>query len=69
MELSHCHKLWFINPYIFETGPMSKNLELRIMLEQSLKYQRFKKSGCKDIGIRKFKWERLNSFYTKVSCT
>ena len=25
----------------------------------SLKYQRFTPQGCKDIGIRKFEWQRL----------
>ena len=62
-----CHKLWFSIPYIFATqccrpwifqtinSVRSNNL--------SLKYQRFRPPGCRDIGFRNFEFvAKLNFF-------
>ena len=58
-ELSFfCHKLRFSNPYIFATrfrwSLIFQTMNSVWSNSRSLKYQRFTRSGCKDIGIRKF---------------
>ena len=57
-ELSLCHKLWFSNPYIFETQCLRPNIfQTKYTVRSnnlSLKYQRFTPSGSKDIGDLKF---------------
>ena len=65
-ELSFCHKLRFSNynnlatrfprPLIFQTINSGRSNSL------SLKYQRFKPSGCKDIGVNKFKFVAKTQF-------
>ena len=63
-ELSFCHKLRFSNsnnlatrfPFIFQTINSGRSNSL------SLKYQRLTPSGCKDIGVRKFKFVAKTQF-------
>ena len=65
-ELSFCHKLWFSNSYnlathsprplIFQTISSVRSNSL------SLKYQRFKPSGCKDEGVRKCEFVAKTQF-------
>ena len=56
-ELILCHKLWFSNPYIFETQCLKPLIFQTYVIwsnrSQSLKYQRFTTLESKDIGIRK----------------
>ena len=65
-ELSFCHKLRFSysynletcfpRPLIFQTINSGRSNSL------SLKYQRFTPSGCKDIGVRKYKFVAKTQF-------
>ena len=65
-ELSFCHKLRFSysynlatcfpRPLIFQTINSGRSSSL------SLKYQRFTPSGCKDIGVRKYKFVAKTQF-------
>ncbi len=65
-ELNFCHKLRFSNsnnlatrfprPFIFQTINSGRSNSL------SLKYQRFTPSGCKDRGVRKFKFVAKTQF-------
>ena len=63
--MSFCHKLRFSNPYLFSTQcrwplifqTMNKSNNL------SLKSPRFKPSGCRDIGIRTFKFVAKTQFH------
>ena len=55
-ELSDCHKLWFSNPYIFETQ-CHRTLTFQTFNSirsnsKSLKYSKFTPSGCIFIGIK-----------------
>ena len=69
--MSFCHKLRFSHyynlatrfprPLIFQTINSARSNSL------SLKYQRFTPSGCKDIGVRKFKFAAKTQFlYVKI---
>ena len=57
-ELSLRHKLRFYNPYIFvaqcRRPLIFQTINSGRSNNQSLKYQRFTPTSCKDIGIRKF---------------
>ena len=59
-ELSLCHKLKFFNPNIFATQcrrpQIFQTLNYVSSNNVSLKYQMPTRSGCKDIGIRKFEF-------------
>ena len=65
-ELSFYHKLRFLNSYNLATR-FSRPLIFQTINygrsnSQSLKYQRFTPSGCKDIGIRKCKFVAKTQF-------
>ena len=68
-ELSFCHKLRFSNSYNlvthFPKPLIFKTINSGRPNSLSLKYQRFTPSGCKDIGIRKFKFV-ANQFLYKL---
>ena len=71
--LSLCHKLWFSNPYISATQCRRHQIfqtmnPVRLNI-QSLKYQTFTLSGCKDIGMRKFKFVAKIQFLCVKMCT
>ena len=59
-ELSFCHKLKFSNSYNLATRflrPLICQTNNSVISNSlSLKYQRFTPSGCKDIGVRKYKF-------------
>ena len=62
--MSFCHKLWFPYLYFFVTQcrrPSSRSNN------PSLKYQRFALSGCKDIGIRRFKFVTKIQFLSSLN--
>ena len=69
-ELSFCHKLrfsysynlatCFSRPLIFQTINSGRSSSL------SLKYQRFTPSGCKDIGVRKYKFVAKTQFLWQI---
>ena len=50
--LSHCHKPWFSNPYIFATR-WCEPFNIRLFDLTEFTVWNIKPSGCKDIGIRK----------------
>ena len=58
--LSLCHKLWFSNLFIFATHYcrtyIFQTMNSVRSINLSLKYQRFRPSGCKDTDIRKFEF-------------
>ena len=58
-ELILCHKLWFYNPYIFETECRKPMIFQTFIIwsnrTHSLKYQRSTTLESKDIGIRKIR--------------
>ena len=68
-ELSLFHKFWFSGPYIFATQcrrpKIFQTMKYVRSNNLSFKYQRVTPSGCKDIGISKFKL-KLNSFHFKL---
>jgi len=72
MELSLCHKLWFSNPYILATQCRRPKLFQTMNTSRSnnlnLKYKRFTKSGCKDIGIKKLEFVAKTQFLSSDSC-
>ena len=71
-EMSHCHKLKFSNHYIFATQcrrPSIFQTLISVTINNlSLKFQKFKPTGCEDKGILKnlSLWQKLNSFTCMV---
>ena len=65
-ELSFCHKLRFSNYFICATQSREPQIfQIRnsgILNSQSLKYQRFTPSCCRDIGIIKFEFVANTQF-------
>jgi len=65
-ELSFCRKLLFSDPNISATqchGPwIFQTINSVRWNNLSLKYQRFTRSGCEDIGIRKFEFVAKTQF-------
>ena len=70
-ELSFCHKLRFANSYSLEIRfprplifqPINSGRSNSL----SLKYQRSTPSGCKDIGVRKFKFVAKTQFLSTTN--
>ena len=59
VQLSFCHKRGFLNPYICATHRRPLIFQtVNSARSNSLKFElsRFKQSGCKDIGIKKFEF-------------
>ena len=65
-ELSHCQKLKFSNHYIFETQcrrPSTFQTLISVtIISLSLKFQKFKPTGCEDKGIKKFEFVAKSRF-------
>ena len=65
-ELSLCHKLRFLNPYIFRTQchrpQIFQTMNCVSSSDLCLKYQRFTPLGCQDISIRKFEFVTKTQF-------
>ena len=65
-ELSHCHKLWFSNLYIFvikcRRPLIFQTMNSVRWKNQSLKYQRFPPTGGKNVGIRKSEFVTKTQF-------
>ena len=65
-ELSFYHKLRFPNSFnlatLFSRPLIFQTINSGRSNSQSLKYQRFTPSGCKDIGIRKCKFVAITQF-------
>ena len=65
-ELSFCHKLWFSNPYfyvsIYRRPLIFQTINSFWSNNDSLKYQRFTSSDCKDIVIIKSEFVAKTQF-------